>query len=133
MTFKLEWLGEEARNQLKLGVSNWAVDHERDMALWSKLKHWQEYAEGDYTKQFFLRIKQDKFLFHLLPAEDFESTRGKAHHEYKWVQIISCEPKHMHNMKYATVINFLKEALTAYGGSWYPNQECLSYSVSFEF
>jgi hypothetical protein len=133
MAFKLEWLDEEARNRLKLDVSNWAVDHERDMALWSKLKHWQQRAEGDYTEDFFLRIGRDLFVFHLMPAEDFWDTRGKTHHEYVWNQIISYEPSNLHNMAYSTVIVLLKEALAAYGGSWYPNQNCLSFSVSFKF
>jgi hypothetical protein len=71
MAFILEWLDEPARRANGVDVTHWVVDRERGLALWGKVKHWQQHAEGDVSETYRLRIGDKQLLVTLLPASDF--------------------------------------------------------------
>lgn len=133
MVFVLEWLDERARQENGVDVTHWVVDRERDLALWGKVKHWQQHAEGDASESFRLRIAEKLFLVALLPAPDFWVIEGKVYHEYTWERFMWCDPSDFHGMSPQQVVAIIKEALTVLGGGWYSNQKCPNFAVKFNF
>lgn len=133
MSFQLKWLTDQERTQHKVDVTNWVVDENRDIAMWTKGKHWQVREEGDYSESVFLRIGEREFYFELQPSPSFRTYGSEGAHHYVWDRLLSHYPKDMHGMKYSEVIAILKEALSVEGGGGHSNVRHPHFDVSFNF
>jgi hypothetical protein len=133
MSFELKWLTDHERTLHKVEVTNWVVDEKRDIAMWTKGKHWQVRAEGDCSESVFLRIAGREFYFELQPSPSFRTYESEGVHHYVWDRLLSYYPNDMNGMKYAEVIAILKEALSVEGGGSHSNIRHPHFDVSFNF
>lgn len=134
MNFKLEWLDEEARKQNDINRNSWVVDKERDIAMWTIGKHWQQRAEGDYSETVMLKVQDKTYQFDLMPGKNFRHYIEGEVHEYIWEEIIRYFPDDLNGNNPDEIIEILKEALKVYGGGWYENNKYHpEFTVSFNF